>query len=180
MKKYKEYSKADFASLNKEMLSKWELEDLFKQSLKLREGARRFVFYDGPPSANGVPGIHHVVARSLKDLFCRYKTMKGFYVERRAGWDTHGLPVELGVEKKLNINKHDIGKKISIEEYNAKCRSEVMRYTKEWEELTKLMGDWVDMEHPYITYNSKYMETLWWLLKQFYDKGLLYLSLIHI
>lgn len=174
MKKYKEYSKADFASLNKEILSKWELEDLFKQSLKLREGARRFVFYDGPPSANGVPGIHHVVARSLKDLFCRYKTMKGFYVERRAGWDTHGLPVELGVEKKLNINKHDIGKKISIEEYNAKCRSEVMRYTKEWEELTKLMGYWVDMEHPYITYNSKYMETLWWLLKQFYDKGLLY------
>lgn len=174
MKKYKEYSKADFAKLNKELLAKWEQEDLFKQSMKLREGAPRFVFYDGPPSANGVPGIHHVVARSLKDIFCRYKAMKGFYVERRAGWDTHGLPVELGVEKLLGINKLDIGKKISIEEYNAKCRSEVMRYTKEWEQLTKIMGYWVDMDHPYITYDSKYMETLWWLLKQFYDKGLLY------
>lgn len=174
MKKYKEYSKADFASINKEMLSKWEAEKLFEKSLKQREGFPRFVFYDGPPSANGVPGIHHVVARSLKDIFCRYKAMKGFCVERRAGWDTHGLPVELGVEKLLGINKLDIGNKISIEDYNAKCRSEVMRYTKEWELLTKKMGYWVDMKNPYITYDTKYMETLWWLLKRFYDKGLLY------
>lgn len=174
MKKYKEYSKADFAQVNKEMLSRWQQEHLFEQTMALREGAPRYVFYDGPPSANGIPGIHHVVARSLKDIFCRYKSMTGYYVERRAGWDTHGLPVELGVEKKLGINKLDIGSKISIEEYNAECRAEVMRYTKEWEQLTEKMGYWVDMDEPYITYETKYMETLWWLLKQLYDKGLLY------
>lgn len=174
MKKFKEYSTPNFASTNKDMLARWEQEKLFENSMKLREGSPRFVFYDGPPSANGMPGIHHVVARSLKDIFCRYKNMRGYYVERRAGWDTHGLPVELGVEKKLGITKHDIGKKITIEEYNAECRAEVMRYTKEWEQLTKMMGYWVDMDEPYITYSTKYMESLWWLLKQFHEKGLLY------
>lgn len=173
-KKYKEYSQADFAKVNKDMLALWEKEGLFEATMELRKGAPRYVFYDGPPSANGIPGIHHVVARSLKDMFCRYKNMQGYYVERRAGWDTHGLPVELGVEKKLGVNKLDIGKKISIEAFNAECRSEVMRYTKEWELLTKQMGYWVDMHTPYITYDTKYMETLWWLLKQFYQKGLLY------
>lgn len=174
MKKYKEYSHPDFSAINKEMLSLWEQEELFARSMEFRNGAPRFVFYDGPPSANGMPGIHHVVARSLKDIFCRYKTMKGFFVERRAGWDTHGLPVELGVEKKLGITKFDIGKTISVAEYNAACRSEVMKYTKEWEQLTKMMGYWVDMQHPYVTLDTKYVESIWWLLAQLYKKGLLY------
>lgn len=174
MKKFNEYSKPDFSLVNKEMLEAWESENLFHQSLQLREGSPRYVFYDGPPSANGMPGIHHVVARSLKDIFCRYKTMQGFLVERRAGWDTHGLPVELGVEKKLGINKFDIGKKISVAEYNEACKKEVMTYTREWELLTKKMGYWVDMNDPYVTYSTQYIESIWWLLAQLHKKGLLY------
>ncbi len=139
-----------------------------------REGCPSFVFFEGPPSANGMPGIHHVMARSIKDIFCRYKTMKGFQVKRKAGWDTHGLPVELGVEKALGITKEDIGKTISVAEYNAACRKDVMKFTKEWEDLTHKMGYWVDMKDPYITYDNRYIETLWWLLKQLYKKGLLY------
>lgn len=173
-KKFREYTQPDFAKVNKEMLSQWEQENLFAQSLQLREKAPQFIFYEGPPSANGMPGIHHVIARSLKDIFCRYKTMKGFRVDRRAGWDTHGLPVELGVEKILGITKENIGKTISVEEYNATCRREVMKYTSEWEQLTKQMGYWVDMEQPYITYKNKYIESLWWLLAQLYKKGFLY------
>lgn len=174
MKKYKEYNQPNFAAINEEMLAQWEREQLFSKTLELRTGAPRYVFYDGPPSANGMPGIHHVVARSLKDIFCRFKTMKGYYVERKAGWDTHGLPVELGVEKALGITKEDIGKTISVAEYNQECRKAVMRYTQEWEQLTKMMGYWVDMEQPYITYSTKYIETLWWLLADFYKKGYLY------
>ena len=156
------------------MLGKWEEEALFQESLRVREGAPSFVFYEGPPSANGMPGIHHVMARSIKDIFCRYKTMKGFLVNRKAGWDTHGLPVELGVEKTLGITKENIGKTISVEDYNAACRRDVMKFTAEWESLTKQMGYWVDMKHPYITYDNRYIETLWYLLKQIYKKGLLY------
>ena len=165
-KKFTEYSLFDLSQINKEILARWDADHLFEQSLKIREGAPTFVFYEGPPSANGMPGIHHVIARSIKDLFCRYKTMKGFRVERKAGWDTHGLPVELGVEKSLGITKEDIGKKISVAEYNATCRREVMKYTREWEDLTHKMGYWVDMLHPYITYDNRYIETLWWLLKE--------------
>jgi isoleucyl-tRNA synthetase len=173
-KKFAEYNKLDLAEVNREILAFWEEENIFQKSLDIREGAPSFVFYEGPPSANGMPGIHHVIARSIKDIFCRYKTMKGFLVNRKAGWDTHGLPVELGVEKALGITKTDIGKTISVEEYNAACRKAVMRYTKEWEDLTRRMGYWVDMNHPYITYDNRYIETLWWLLKQLYNKGLLY------
>lgn len=173
-KKFTEYSHFDLSAINKEVLKKWDDEQVFHKSLEIREGAPSFVFYEGPPSANGMPGIHHVMARSIKDIFCRYKTMKGFQVMRKAGWDTHGLPVELGVEKALGITKEDIGKKISVEEYNAACRKDVMKYTKEWEDLTHKMGYWVDMKNPYITYDNRYIETLWWLLKQLYDKGLLY------
>lgn len=168
------YENPDFSRINKEVLKQWQEEDLFAKSVEARRNAPSFVFYEGPPSANGMPGIHHVIARSLKDIFCRYKTMQGFLVERRAGWDTHGLPVELGVEKALNITKEDIGKKISIRQYNDECRKAVMRYTKEWEQLTEQMGYWVDMDQPYITYKPKYMETLWWLLADLYKKGLLY------
>ena len=173
-KKFTEYSHFDLSAINKEVLKKWDDEQVFHKSLEIREGAPSFVFYEGPPSANGMPGIHHVMARSIKDIFCRYKTMKGFQVMRKAGWDTHGLPVELGVEKALGITKEDIGKKISVEEYNAACRKDVMKYTKEWEDLTHKMGYWVDMKNPYITYDNRYIETLWWLLKQLYGKGLLY------
>ena len=173
-KKFTEYSHFDLSAINKEVLKKWDDEQVFHKSLEIREGAPSFVFYEGPPSANGMPGIHHVMARSIKDIFCRYKTMKGFLVMRKAGWDTHGLPVELGVEKALGITKEDIGKKISVEEYNAACRKDVMKYTKEWEDLTHKMGYWVDMKNPYITYDNRYIETLWWLLKQLYGKGLLY------
>lgn len=173
-KKFAEYSKFDLSDVNKEILKKWQDGDVFHKSLEIREGHPSFVFYEGPPSANGMPGIHHVIARSIKDIFCRYKTMKGFKVNRKAGWDTHGLPVELGVEKALGITKEDIGKKISVAEYNATCRKDVMKFTKEWMDLTEKMGYWVDMENPYITYNNRYIETLWWLLKQLYDKGLLY------
>jgi isoleucyl-tRNA synthetase len=156
------------------MLRKWREEDIFRKSLEIREGKPSFVFYEGPPSANGMPGIHHVIARSIKDIFCRYKTMKGFQVKRKAGWDTHGLPVELGVEKELGITKEDIGKKISVADYNSACRKAVMKYTKEWEELTDRMGYWVDMDDPYVTCDNRYIETLWYLLKKLYDKGLLY------
>ena len=173
-KKFNEYSGFSLSKINKEVLEDWDREDVFAQSIATREGAPSFVFYEGPPSANGMPGIHHVMARTIKDVVCRFKTMKGFKVMRKAGWDTHGLPVELAVEKSLGITKEDIGTKISVDDYNAACRKEVMKYTKEWEDLTHLMGYWVDMKHPYITYENSYIETLWWLLKRLYDKGLLY------
>jgi len=173
-KKFTEYSHFDLSEINKEVLKKWDEENVFHKSLEVREGCPSFVFYEGPPSANGMPGIHHVMARSIKDIFCRYKTMKGFHVKRKAGWDTHGLPVELGVEKALGITKEDIGKTISVADYNAACRKDVMKYTREWEDLTHKMGYWVDMNDPYITYDNRYIETLWWLLKQLYNKGLLY------
>ena len=173
-KKFPVYNQLNLPQINKEVLNEWEENDLFSKSMTEREGAPSFVFFEGPPSANGMPGIHHVMARSIKDTFCRFKTMKGFQVKRKAGWDTHGLPVELGVEKKLNITKEDIGKKISVDDYNRNCREEVMKYTKEWTELTRKMGYWVDLDNPYITYENSYIETLWWLLKQLYNKGLLY------
>ncbi len=173
-KKFTERNKLNLSDVNKEVLKQWDEEDVFHQSMSEREGCPSFIFYEGPPSANGHPGIHHVLARSIKDTFCRFKTMKGYQVKRKAGWDTHGLPVELGVEKELGITKEDIGKSISIEEYNRKCRENVMMYTSEWTDLSHKMGYWVDMEHPYITYDNKYIETLWWLLKQLYQKNLLY------
>ena len=174
--KYKEFSQLNLPSIEKDILNKWEAEQAFEKSVELREGATPFVFYEGPPSANGMPGIHHVISRTLKDLVCRYKTMKGFQVKRKGGWDTHGLPVELGVEKELGITKEDIGKKISVEEYNQKCREAVLRYKDKWDELTVKMGYWVDLNDPYITFDNKYIETLWWLLRQLYDRGLLYES----
>ncbi|MFI5196510.1 MAG: isoleucine--tRNA ligase, partial [Chitinophagales bacterium] len=164
-------------SIEREYLAKWKEEHCFEESMKLREGAEPFVFYEGPPSANGMPGIHHVISRTLKDLVCRYKTMQGYYVARKAGWDTHGLPVELNVEKELGITKEDIGRKISVEDYNKKCREVVMRYKDKWEEITEKMGYWVDMSDPYITFDNEYIETLWWALKQLYDKNLLYKSI---
>lgn len=173
-KKFAEYNRFDLSEINKEILDKWNKNNVFHKSLEIRKGAPSFVFYEGPPSANGMPGIHHVMARTIKDIFCRYKTMKGFLVNRKAGWDTHGLPVELGVEKELGITKEDIGKKISVEDYNKACREAVMRYTGEWEKLTQLVGYWVDMKNPYITYDSRYIETLWYLLKALYEKGFLY------
>ena len=172
--RFAEYDSFDLSEINREVLKQWQEGDLFHKSLSIRTGAPDFVFYEGPPSANGMPGIHHVIARTIKDIFCRYKTMKGFRVDRKAGWDTHGLPVELGVEKELGITKEDIGRKVSVAEYNAACRKNVMTYTKEWEDLTQQMGYWVDMEHPYITYDNRYIETLWYLLKALYEKGLLY------
>lgn len=172
--KFTEYSNLNLSEINKEILKQWDKNDIFHKSIAIREGSPAFVFYEGPPSANGMPGIHHVMARTIKDTFCRYKTMKGFQVKRKAGWDTHGLPVELGVEKSLGITKEDIGKKISVDDYNAACRKDVMKYTQEWEDLTTKMGYWVDMKKPYITYDNRYIETLWWLLKQLYNKGLLY------
>lgn len=173
-KKFTEYNNFNLSDINKEVLKSWDENDVFHKSIETREGCPSFVFYEGPPSANGMPGIHHVMARSIKDIFCRYKTMKGYKVMRKAGWDTHGLPVELGVEKTLGITKEDIGKTISVAEYNAACRKDVMKYTQEWEDLTHKMGYWVDMEHPYITYDNRFIETLWWLLKQLYKKNLLY------
>ncbi|MBQ2122619.1 MAG: isoleucine--tRNA ligase [Bacteroidaceae bacterium] len=172
--KFRERQGLNLYEINKEVLAQWDKQDLFHKSMSEREGAPEFVFFEGPPSANGHPGIHHVMARTIKDVFCRFKTMQGFQVKRKAGWDTHGLPVELGVEKELNITKEDIGKTISIEEYNAHCRRNVMMFTQEWADLSHLMGYWVDMENPYITYENSYIETLWWLLKQLYNKGLLY------
>ena len=171
---FKEYGGLDLVSLADGVLKRWKETSAFETSLKLREGAPEFIFFEGPPSANGMPGIHHVMARSIKDAVCRYKTQSGYKVRRRAGWDTHGLPVELGVEKKLGITKEDIGKKISVAEYNRTCREEVMKYTAEWRSLTERIGYWVDMDDPYITYDNRYIETLWWLLKEIYGKGLLY------
>jgi isoleucyl-tRNA synthetase len=173
-KQFATYESLNLSEVNKEILDRWDSNNIFLQSLKMRAGAPPFVFYEGPPSANGMPGIHHVIARSIKDIFCRYKTMKGFLVNRKAGWDTHGLPVELGVEKTLGITKEDIGKNISVEDYNAICRREVMKYTREWEDLTLRMGYWVDMRNPYVTYSNSYIESVWYLLKKLYDNGLLY------
>ena len=172
--KFKEYKQLNLPEVSREVLADWEKEDLFHKSIETREGHPQFLFFEGPPSANGMPGIHHVLARTIKDTFCRYKTMQGYQVHRKAGWDTHGLPVELGVEKMLGITKEDIGKKISVDEYNAACRREVMKYTREWTNLTKQMGYWVDLENPYITYDNKYIETLWYLLKRLYENGYLY------
>lgn len=174
--RYHEFSGLDLPAFEAEMLAKWSGEGAFEKSVTLREGAPAFVFYEGPPSANGMPGIHHVISRTLKDLVCRYKTMKGFQVKRKGGWDTHGLPIELGVEKELGITKEDIGKKISVEEYNKKCREAVLRYKDKWDELTRKMGYWVDLDDPYITFRNDYIETLWWLLSELYKKGLLYES----
>jgi len=175
--KFPEHKNLNLSQINLDILAKWEKDNTFEKSLNTRNDHTPFVFYEGPPSANGLPGIHHVMARSIKDIFCRFKTMKGFYVERKAGWDTHGLPVELGVEDLLKITKEDIGKKISIQDYNEACRKEVMRYTDKWEEVTNKMGYWVDMKNPYITYDNRYIETVWWILKQFFSKNLLYKGL---
>jgi len=174
MSKYPEYKSLDLTNIAEEILQKWDQENTFENSVNANEGKKPYVFFEGPPSANGMPGIHHVMGRTIKDIFCRYKTLKGFQVKRKAGWDTHGLPIELGVEKELGITKEDIGKKISIEDYNAACRKAVMKYTDVWNDLTRKMGYWVDMEHPYVTYENKYIESVWWLLKNIYDKNLLY------
>ena len=178
-KKFVEHASLDLQQTNEEILKRWNETDMFRRSIDEKEGCPQFVFFEGPPSANGHPGIHHVLARSIKDTFNRYKTMKGYQVHRKAGWDTHGLPVELGVEKELGITKADIdnhesSKYISVADYNRKCRENVMKFTAEWRELTEKMGYWVDLDNPYITYDNKYIETLWWLLKQLYNKGLLY------
>src|ERR1700722_7895240 len=175
--KYKEYQQLNLPAIGQEILAKWEAEAAFEKSVSMRDGATPFVFYEGPPSANGLPGIHHVISRTLKDLVCRYKTMKGFQVKRKGGWDTHGLPVELGVEKTLGITKEDIGKKISVADYNEACRREVLRYKDKWDDLTRMMGYWVDLKDPYITFQNNYIETLWWILSQLYKQGLLYESL---
>ncbi len=171
---FKEYQELSLTKLSEEILAFWEEKEIFKKSITSREGSTPYIFFEGPPSANGSPGIHHVMARTIKDIFCRYKTQKGFKVERKAGWDTHGLPVELGVEKELGLSKKDIGNSISIEEYNAACKKAVMKYTDEWEELTNKIGFWIDMTDPYTTYDSKYIESVWWLVKKIYKKGLLY------
>ncbi|MFM7668035.1 MAG: class I tRNA ligase family protein, partial [Bacteroidota bacterium] len=172
--KYTEYKGLNLPNIAEVVLERWKNESVFEQSISTREGNSSFVFFEGPPSANGLPGIHHVMARSIKDIFCRYKTLKGYQVKRKAGWDTHGLPVELGVEKELGITKEDIGSKITVDEYNEACKKAVMRYTDIWNDLTEKMGYWVDMENPYVTYEAKYMESVWWLLGQLFDKGLLY------
>ncbi|HJV19155.1 MAG TPA: isoleucine--tRNA ligase [Sediminibacterium sp.] len=174
--KYAEFSGLNLPGIEKEILAKWTAEQAFEKSVSLREGSKPFVFYEGPPSANGMPGIHHVISRTLKDMVCRYKTMQGFQVKRKGGWDTHGLPIELGVEKELGITKEDIGKKISVEDYNQKCREAVLRYKKEWDTITRKMGYWVDLEHPYVTFENDYIETLWWILSELYKKGFLYES----
>ena len=173
-KKFTERKGLNLVETNNEVLAEWEKKDLFHKSIDEREGCPQFVFFEGPPSANGHPGIHHMMGRTIKDTFLRYKTMKGYQVKRKAGWDTHGLPVELSVEKSLGITKEDIGKKISVDDYNDACRKNVMMYTDEWTQLTNKMGYWVDLEHPYITYDNKYIESLWYLLKQLYNKDLLY------
>ena len=172
--KFPEYKGLDLPKVAEETLKYWKENQIFEKSITSRDGEKPFIFFEGPPSANGLPGIHHVMARSIKDIFCRYKTQKGFQVKRKAGWDTHGLPVELGVEKELGITKEDIGTKISVEQYNEACKNAVMRYTDIWNDLTEKMGYWVDMDDPYITYKPKYMETVWYLLKQIYNKGLIY------
>src|SRR6218665_1614513 len=179
MSKYPEYKKLDLSQISKDILKFWKEDNTFEKSVYTREGATPWVFYEGPPSANGLPGIHHVMARSIKDIFCRFKTLQGYQVKRKAGWDTHGLPIELGVEKSLGITKEDIGNKksekyISVEDYNKACRTEVMKYTDKWEDLTAKMGYWVDMSDPYITYDNKYIESVWWLLQNLSKKDLLY------
>jgi isoleucyl-tRNA synthetase len=174
--RYKEYQQLNLPSISEEILAKWQSAQAFEKSVSIREGHKPFVFYEGPPSANGMPGIHHVISRTLKDMVCRYKTMQGFQVKRKGGWDTHGLPIELGVEKELGITKEDIGKKISVEDYNKKCREVVMRYKDKWDEITQKMGYWVDLEKPYITFENNYIETLWWCLSELYKKGYLYES----
>jgi len=174
MSKYRQFDQLNLPQIAEEVLTFWKKENIFQKSIDNRTDCPPFVFYEGPPSANGLPGIHHVMARAIKDIFCRYKTLKGYQVKRKAGWDTHGLPVELGVEKELGITKDDIGKKISVENYNQACREAVMRYTDIWNELTEKMGYWVDMDHPYVTYENKYIETVWWLLNNLYQKNLLY------
>lgn len=173
-KNYPEFKQLDLPAIAKEILAKWEVEKTFEQSVKTREGKTPFTFYEGPPSANGLPGIHHVMSRTIKDIFCRYKTLQGYQVKRKGGWDTHGLPIEISVEKTLGITKEDIGKKISVEEYNKACRTEVMKYKNVWDDLTRKMGYWVDLDHPYITFENSYIETVWYLLKEFYKKNLLY------
>lgn len=173
-KTFKAYKQLDLKQTAHEVSKFWDREDIFHKSVKARSEDHTFVFFEGPPSANGLPGIHHVIGRTVKDLFARYKTMQGYRVNRKAGWDTHGLPVELSVEKELGITKEDIGKSISIDDYNKACKTAVMRYTDIWNDLTKQIGYWVDMDDPYVTYKPKYMESVWWLLKQVYDKGLLY------
>ena len=174
MKKYNEYKQLNLSQTGKDILKFWAENKTFEKSITEREGKTPFVFYEGPPSANGMPGIHHVMARSIKDIFCRFKTMQGFQVKRKAGWDTHGLPIELGVEKALGITKEDIGKKITVEQYNLECRKDVMKYTDKWEDITSKMGYWVDMKDPYITYDNKYIESVWWLLNNLHEKNLLY------
>jgi isoleucyl-tRNA synthetase len=179
MKKYPEYKKLDLSQISKDVLQFWEKDKTFDKSISKRDENKPWVFYEGPPSANGMPGIHHVMARSIKDIFCRFKTLQGYQVKRKAGWDTHGLPIELGVEKSLGITKEDIGnekskKYISVEDYNKACRTEVMKYTDKWEALTAQMGYWVDMSDPYITYDNKYIESVWWLLQNLSEKDLLY------
>jgi len=174
MRKFKEYRILNLSQTHKDVLRDWEKNSIFKKSVASRENTKSYTFYEGPPSANGMPGIHHVIARTIKDLFCRYKTLKGFQVTRKAGWDTHGLPVELGVEKDLGITKEDIGNSITVEEYNKACRTNVMKYKKKWEEITKEMGYWVNMDTPYMTYDNKYIESVWWILNQMHKKNLLY------
>ena len=171
---FKEYKSLDLTEISNKISEYWDKDKTFEKSISSRNNSDNFVFFEGPPSANGMPGIHHVMARAIKDIFCRYKTLKGFKVNRKAGWDTHGLPVELGVEKELNISKEDIGNKISIKEYNQACKKAVMKYTDVWNNLTKRIGYWVDMDNPYITYKSKYIESVWWLLKKLYDDNLIY------
>ena len=171
---FKEYKKLNLSQISDEILSYWEDNDIFRKSIEKSNDKNPFIFFEGPPSANGLPGIHHVLARSIKDIFLRYKTMKGYSVQRKAGCDTHGLPIELGVENALGITKEDIGKKITIEDYNNECKKAVMKYTDIWNDLTKKMGYWVDVDNPYITYTSKYMESVWWLLKEIYNKDLMY------
>ncbi len=172
--KFPEYKGLDLSGINKEIVQFWKDNKTFDKSIEIRKDNPAFIFFEGPPSANGKPGIHHVISRTIKDVFCRYKTQKGFRVDRKAGWDTHGLPIELAVEKTLGITKEDIGKKITVAEYNETCRKEVMKYTREWEELTDRMGYWVNLDDPYVTYENKYIETVWYLLKELYKKDLLY------
>ena len=171
---FKEYKGLDLIKISNEILDFWEDKSIFKKSIESKEKNKNFIFYEGPPSANGTPGIHHMMGRTIKDIFCRYKTLKGYIVRRKGGWDTHGLPVELSVEKELGINKEDIGAKISIEDYNKACKKAVMKYTNEWEDLTNKMGYWIDMDNPYVTYSSKYIESVWWLISQLYKKKLIY------
>ena len=174
MGKYPEHKQLNLPALAEQVLQRWEDDNIFEQSISKREGSPHFTFYEGPPSANGLPGIHHVMARSIKDIFCRYKTQKGFQVKRKGGWDTHGLPIEISVENTLGITKEDIGEKISIEDYNKACRREVMKYKSVWDDLTKKMGYWVDLDNPYITFDNNYIETCWHILKTLYNKNFLY------